>query len=384
MPEREPEAMSAMLRLAVISGRVETVEMHLARLAHPDVIDRDGRTPLMLAAALGREEICALLVRKGACPDKADRRGRTARDHAIGAGHLSCLELLESGTAEGVSEQLSEEGPDGWLAEDDEVLSQGDDGAARAAALTQVALSHHEAASLDSDWSDVVIAVPTPAPDPRRAAARTRVAVRFRRSRNGDTVSGGLPADLGGDADQVLASLSLQQIVLGSDASDDLRRIARRHPECRQSGLDFLCDDDAETRLVEGGFSIADYFELTDIVNAFTVLAHRLRPVTGGSSGGGGPHEGSKPATPTIAAPTDPQQHLHAVTLAQIVLNGATSPGLRRSLARSRFGGMSADAFLLEDEPERLFEGALTAKELLELTDLVNAYTSLLFREARG
>lgn len=384
MPGSKPRApqMSAMLRLAVTSGNAATIRMHLDRLKHPDVTDTQGRTPLMIAAGHGRVEVCALLLNLGAEPGRTDAQGLSSIDHARAGGHEACADLLEGSARHSRREDVPEDAQDEWLAEDDHVLSAGDFAVARAAAETQASLSRHEGASLDSDWSDVVIEVPTPAPDPRRAGTRRRLSVRFRRSRDSSTrVSGALPSDLGGDANEVLASLSLEQIVLGSDASDDLKRIIRRSGQGGRSGLDFLCDDDAERRLLEDGFSIADYFELADIVNAFTVLAHQLRPVTRTGGVGPAPRSDPQPSQRVRLTEADPEAELRSATLARIVLNGATSPGLRRALARSRFGGMSVDAFLLEEEPERLFDGVLTGKEILELTDLVNAYTSLVFHE---
>lgn len=364
MPGSKPQApqMSAMLRLAVTSGNAATIRMHLDRLKHPDVTDTQGRTPLMIAAAHGRVEVCALLLDLGAEPGRTDTQGLTSIDHARAGGHEACAELLAEGSARhSRREDVPEDAQDEWLAEDDHVLSAGDFAVARAAAETQASLSRHEGASLDSDWSDVVIEVPTPAPDPRRAGTRRRLSVRFRRSRDSSTpVAGALPSDLGGDANEVLASLSLEQIVLGSDASDDLKRIIRRSGEGGRSGLDFLCDDDAERRFLEDGFSIADYFELADIVNAFTVLAHQLRPVT--RTGGVGPAPRSDPQPSQSLTVSDPEAELRSATLARIVLNGATSPGLRRALARSRFGGMSVDAFLVEEEPERIFDGVLSRR----------------------
>lgn len=380
---REELSISAMLRLALTSGRPETVERHLSRLPGPDVTDREGRTPLMIAASSGRYEICELLLQHGARRDLRDASGRTAQDHAAAAGHPACAALLAPQAMPEDYIELAESG-DGWLAEDELALSDGDSSVAHAAARAQSALARHAAETLDSDWSDIEIEVPTPVADPRRARARTRLTVRFRRGRNGASTSDGeLPADLGGNADQVLSSLSLEQIVMGSDASPRLKRAIRRSAAARQSALEFLCDDEAERRLTEGGFAIADYFELVDVVNAFTVLAHRLRPVEAGARGVAVKATSRKdePRTPPAL---DAETELHRATLARVVLNGATSPGLRRAMAKSKLGSMTVDAFLLEDEPERLFGETLTGKEILELTDLVNAYTSLVFLERRG
>lgn len=74
--------MSPLFRLAIASGRAETVRSHLERGADPNACDNSGATALLLAASRGRQDICAILIDHGADPLASDGTGRTVRDYA--------------------------------------------------------------------------------------------------------------------------------------------------------------------------------------------------------------------------------------------------------------------------------------------------------------
>jgi len=67
-----------LFRLAVISGNVESVSLHIGRGADVNAIDSDSRTLLMIAASKGHLHICSLLLSAGADPSRIDRQGQNA------------------------------------------------------------------------------------------------------------------------------------------------------------------------------------------------------------------------------------------------------------------------------------------------------------------
>ncbi len=74
--------MSPLFKLAIASGKIETVKSHLERGANVNARDNAGVTALLLAASRGRQEICAILLEHGADPDVTDGSGRTIHDYA--------------------------------------------------------------------------------------------------------------------------------------------------------------------------------------------------------------------------------------------------------------------------------------------------------------
>lgn len=74
--------MSPLFRLAIASGRAETVRSHLERGADPNARDNSGATALLLAASRGRQDICEILIEHGADTSASDGTGRTVLDYA--------------------------------------------------------------------------------------------------------------------------------------------------------------------------------------------------------------------------------------------------------------------------------------------------------------
>jgi ankyrin repeat protein len=96
------------LRLAIIQGRTETVELLLKRGADPDSEGRPARgaTPLMHAARDGKLDFVRMLLDAGADVNREDDDGRTALDAVealAGAGgdHRAVIELLKARGARG-------------------------------------------------------------------------------------------------------------------------------------------------------------------------------------------------------------------------------------------------------------------------------------------
>jgi ankyrin repeat protein len=65
------------LHVASVKNKIEMVRLLLDYGATPNIMDKDGRTPLYRAAEKGYTEIVKLLVSKGAIIDTADKDGKT-------------------------------------------------------------------------------------------------------------------------------------------------------------------------------------------------------------------------------------------------------------------------------------------------------------------
>ena len=180
-----------MFRMALTSGSVATVLLHLRRGADPDARDAVGWTPLMLAASRGRVDTCHLLFEEGADPELRDASGRTALSIASAAGHVAIVRLLhrdgsldrspqptstlpvaapvhpaadgQSSISEGAGNGAAAlaEG-DEWEVEQESISPGQAEEVVRAVAAAQADVSEHRSLDRDEDWSDVVVALPVP------------------------------------------------------------------------------------------------------------------------------------------------------------------------------------------------------------------------------
>jgi RNA polymerase sigma factor (sigma-70 family) len=75
--------MTSLFRLAIASGRVETVRLHLKRGADANARDNTGSPALLIAASRGRQDICKILLEHGADPAASDASGRTLSEYAL-------------------------------------------------------------------------------------------------------------------------------------------------------------------------------------------------------------------------------------------------------------------------------------------------------------
>ena len=66
----------------------------------PNLVDSDGRTPLIQASIDGNKEIIAILLQKGARADVRDKRQSSALHYAAQGQHVPSVELLLSAGAE--------------------------------------------------------------------------------------------------------------------------------------------------------------------------------------------------------------------------------------------------------------------------------------------
>lgn len=88
--------MSPLFKLALASGRVEIVKLHLARGADVNARDSSGASALLLAASRGRKDVCEILLKHGADPTAMDSVGRTLTHYALQWGfELPSADLLE-------------------------------------------------------------------------------------------------------------------------------------------------------------------------------------------------------------------------------------------------------------------------------------------------
>ena len=72
----EPHEGKGVLHLASVANNTDMVEFLLAQGAHPDVQNKQGRTPVMLAAELGHDKVVALLAKKHANMNLTDVEGK--------------------------------------------------------------------------------------------------------------------------------------------------------------------------------------------------------------------------------------------------------------------------------------------------------------------
>jgi RNA polymerase primary sigma factor len=213
--------LGALFRLAIRSGALDAVVLHIRRGEPINGRDGAGLTPLMLAAVHGQLDVAAGLIDAGADHDLVSPEGRTAKELAVELGHLSLAELLStpghapsliaadpepicaglirendergsdhSGTAAaaiaeiietpppaplillpGLLETTDEEGSraatdgfpeemNGWVADDAVVAPRHDVECVSSARNAQRVMSTHRRVSDDIDWSDVELELP--------------------------------------------------------------------------------------------------------------------------------------------------------------------------------------------------------------------------------
>ncbi|XP_067337201.1 ankyrin repeat and EF-hand domain-containing protein 1a isoform X2 [Channa argus] len=90
----EPEDGKALLHAAVLSNNEDLVSFLLSEGAHPNIQDKQGRTPVMLAAELGNDRIVALLAQNNANMMLQDAEGKGVLFYCIYPTkcHIRCLQ----------------------------------------------------------------------------------------------------------------------------------------------------------------------------------------------------------------------------------------------------------------------------------------------------
>lgn len=187
--------LSALLKLAVVSGAHESLRIQIARGVDVNAVDDSGRSPLMIAAARGDLPMCSTLLDAGADRAACDRAGMDAAGHAKAAGHFHVVDFLTPATAPppppvlpepepieqpGPAEQLdsaeqpepveqeamllelpdSEVDLDGWEAEDEPATPALEITATDAATGIHISISAYEPVDDYIDWEDVDVDLP--------------------------------------------------------------------------------------------------------------------------------------------------------------------------------------------------------------------------------
>ena len=193
-------SLSPAFRMAVLTGAVESVRVHLCAGADLEATDTQGRSALILAVSRGHLDVCRLLLEAGADPATTDNAGNDALAMARSRGERVVEELLHRArisTEESQDDNIEvyrnpsqEEPHNGRLArshegrvkrteesepptgDDDEFNLSGwqeeieteappDDVSSVSEATTlQRAVSRHSPIDTDEDWNDVEIDLP--------------------------------------------------------------------------------------------------------------------------------------------------------------------------------------------------------------------------------
>lgn len=88
------KSLNPAFRMAILSGAIESVRLHVRSFGDANATDDKGRSPLILAASKGRVDVCRLLLENGADPALKDHEGNDAVTVARLRGHESIVGLL--------------------------------------------------------------------------------------------------------------------------------------------------------------------------------------------------------------------------------------------------------------------------------------------------
>ncbi|KAB2735805.1 sigma-70 family RNA polymerase sigma factor [Brucella anthropi] len=94
------QEMTSLFRLAIASGRAETVRSHLERGADANARDNTGSPALLIAASRGRQDICEILLEHGADPAASDASGRTLSEYALQWGFVNLIGVRDEQSPE--------------------------------------------------------------------------------------------------------------------------------------------------------------------------------------------------------------------------------------------------------------------------------------------
>ena len=101
------KSISPAFRMAILSGALDSVRLHLRANADVNALDEKGRSILMLAASKGRIDVCRTLLDEGADPTIVDRVGNTAFTIARSRGYTELVALLASIEAQPAAQSSS-------------------------------------------------------------------------------------------------------------------------------------------------------------------------------------------------------------------------------------------------------------------------------------
>lgn len=269
---------------------------------------------------------------------------------------------------------------DGWEAlEEIQPVFPEHQAAVDSARKLQAALTAHEVIDTDADWSEVVIELPDASQGRRSRVAFRRLSTPLRPSKT-------LPAlDLSKSPEELLATVTLAQVIRSSDASALLLACVARSVLFNMTALDFLADGDSEERFqTVPGLRLREYFEIVDTLNAFTMLVHGAATGTGfvyaPSDASAHSREPVRQARAPAPAETDERSSedvLKDTRLGQLILKHG-SPALQRALRGLEGFNLSVQAFIEHDDAEAFFcsRRSMSTALYLELSDLVSDFTT--------
>jgi len=168
--------LNPLLKMASLSGVVESIHLHIRRGDNVNATDERGRSPLMLAAARGHTKACLALLEAGADPAARDRSGNDVATIAAMAGQSELAELIRRAKAnrtadsQAFDEEVAPQAENAlsealanvllWEVDVESPPPKDDISCRNASATAQQAISLHAPISTDDDWTDVDIELP--------------------------------------------------------------------------------------------------------------------------------------------------------------------------------------------------------------------------------
>jgi RNA polymerase primary sigma factor len=322
--QRKP--LSPAFRMAVLTGALESVRLHLLARNDVDAADEKGRSALILAASKGHLEVCRLLLEAGARPTLKDNEGNDALSAALLRGRTDIVALLHGTGTRSVADLQGDSGeefkPDRSKADrEDHATSNGvnvtpaerldaadtpdedrtfdlsgwhedlesspppdDPKCADEAGVLQDVLSRHIPIDTNENWDDIEIELPeldylaqrrVRLTSDARLALRSVVVEALRDGRiRADRISEALPEDEGiGDADRAEIEAGLH-LVLGDLGAVIDGEFAAPDPVIG-------ADDDDDERFGEAGTDAINFIgrRLSNDTDPFTLYTKSLPSV---------------------------------------------------------------------------------------------------------
>lgn len=172
-------ALGPLFRMAALNGDVAAIQLLVRKGAHPDSVDKQGRTALYLAASRGHFDACRVLLEAGADPARADLRGmimpeglatsQVLRTEAAAERAANVLDVEVHAARATIAPSdhnamavAPPDAPDVDLWEEDIPTppTESDQGLVERCAALQDELAKHRPVDRDSDWLDVDIDFP--------------------------------------------------------------------------------------------------------------------------------------------------------------------------------------------------------------------------------
>lgn len=152
--------LSPLFRLALKSGALDAIALHIHRGESPNGRDPAGLTPLMIAAINNQPACCTRLISLGADVSLVSAGGRTAVELALEHGHLTLASILSPTAPSDVDAQGEIDDLNGWAVDDTVSTPVHDAGCVVAAMEVQKRISEHRRVGDETDWSAIEFDLP--------------------------------------------------------------------------------------------------------------------------------------------------------------------------------------------------------------------------------